>query len=76
MNAINHLAISVTAAAQKTLEVAIEAAEGGVTPAELPAIVAHAEKVKAEADRLIMIAADSARRYTEVRERAALELAS
>lgn len=68
MNAINHLAISVTSAAQKTLEVAVEAAEGGVTPTELPAIVAHAEQVKAAADRLISTSAASAARYRKVQE--------
>lgn len=69
MNAINHLAVSVTAAAQKTLEVAVEAAEGGVTFTELPAVVAHAEQVKAAADRLIATATASAERDREIRNR-------
>lgn len=66
---VEHLAVSVTGAAQRTLEVAIEVAAGGVTAAELPALILQIDAARATLERLEEAARTSAARDREIRDR-------
>lgn len=61
---INTATVAALKSASSAVAVAIEAALDGITSVELPAIIAHADKAKADIDRLVSLATESANRAT------------